>query len=448
MSGSAQDLAQRLLLLGFDEERRRSIRAAFEAVKPELPQIIARFYERMLANLETATILGNPTGIARLKAAQVNHWTALFSAKFDEEYAQRAVAIGAAHLRVGLEPRLYIAGYSFIQGEISEMLVKTFRKKPEVMAKYLSAVQAAIMLDMDLAISAYIDQGEEKRRADLNAVAEQLETTIQASVDQVTENMRRTSEVSEYIHHHLSNVDRQTQSVTQATRETSENISRVAAATGELTVTEQEIQSQVARCADVARGAVAEVVNASQRMTGLTDASDQIGAAATLISDIASQTNLLALNATIEAARAGEAGKGFAVVASEVKALATQTTKATEEITGYVSAIQRSSGEVSSAVDGIQQTIQAVEEIADAIRISAQEQARANSEIGVNVQHSADSTREVSSAMQTVSGDVADVNGRADELAEISRRLSEDIAALRGTVGSLVSKLRTGDRAA
>jgi methyl-accepting chemotaxis protein len=71
---------------------------------------------------------------------------------------------------------------------------------------------------------------------------------------------------------------------------------------------------------------------ADARLTDLTPAAARIGDVVQLISSVAAQTNLLALNATIEAARAGEAGRGFAVVAQEVKALASQTAKATEEV--------------------------------------------------------------------------------------------------------------------
>jgi methyl-accepting chemotaxis protein len=79
-------------------------------------------------------------------------------------------------------------------------------------------------------------------------------------------------------------------------------------------------------------GLVEEVGDIRQQVGGLREALDRVGKAGGGIAAIARQTNLLALNATIEAARAGTAGRGFAVVAGEVKALASQTAQATEEI--------------------------------------------------------------------------------------------------------------------
>jgi methyl-accepting chemotaxis protein len=153
-----------------------------------------------------------------------------------------------------------------------------------------------------------------------------------------------------------------------------------------------------------------------------------------LIEEIASQTNLLALNATIEAARAGEAGKGFAVVASEVKTLATQTSRATEEITSQISAVQAATQNSVQAIDRIGETIRSISSISGSIAAAVEEQTAATREIARNVEHAAQGTGHVTENIQAVSqaasqtGEAAaGVLGSAEDLARQSDQLRNEL---------------------
>lgn len=132
----------------------------------------------------------------------------------------------------------------------------------------------------------------------------------------------------------------QTQAAAAATEQAAVNVQTVAAASEELSSSISEISRQVSDSAGITLEAVDAAEQTNVTMSELAEAGTKIGEVVHLINDIASQTNLLALNATIEATRAGEAGKGFAVVASEVKNLATQTARATEEISTEITAMQ------------------------------------------------------------------------------------------------------------
>ena len=135
--------------------------------------------------------------------------------------------------------------------------------------------------------------------------------------------------------------------VASAAAQSTANVEAVAAATEELSASIQDIVRQVSELSVIARNSVAQAERTNATVAGLADAANRIGEIVALINSIAAQTNLLALNATIEAARAGDAGKGFAVVASEVKGLATQTARATEDISTQITALQQVAGDAA-----------------------------------------------------------------------------------------------------
>jgi methyl-accepting chemotaxis protein len=244
----------------------------------------------------------------------------------------------------------------------------------------------------------------------------------------------------------LSTVSRQTnervQVAEKASSDASMSVDSVAAASEELSASINDISQQAAHAAGIASRAVNQARETDGTVQGLQKSAGRIGEVVGLINTIAAQTNLLALNATIEAARAGEAGRGFAVVASEVKSLASQTAKATEEISEQIADIQKVAGEAIDAIKTIGGIIGEVNEVATAIAAAVQEQGAATQEITRSTQFAAQGTRNVSENITGVKADADAAAAAADDVKQASAMLETQSQVLGGQVTQFLAKIR------
>lgn len=234
----------------------------------------------------------------------------------------------------------------------------------------------------------------------------------------------------------------QSSGIMHASQNASNNVQSVAAATEELSVSVGEISSKVSLSRDATANAVKQAEVMRQRVASLEEAASAISDVIELITNIAGQTNLLALNATIEAARAGEAGKGFAVVASEVKALATQTSKATEDISKQISAIQNTTTASVSGIHDILTVIGELESASTEIASAIEQQGCATQQISSSIQNAASSVTEVDSNIQGVNDAAQEAGVTANRMRSASETLHKQSEILRNEVMSFLSDVR------
>lgn len=204
----------------------------------------------------------------------------------------------------------------------------------------------------------------------------------------------------------------------------------VAAAVEEMAASIAEVARTASGAAAQARGTAHEVGRVRERVAELSETAARIGSVVQLIADIAGQTNLLALNATIEAARAGEAGKGFAVVASEVKSLATQTGRATEDISRQVAEIQSATRAAVDAIAGVADAVTALDSGAGEISDAVQQQEATVLEISRSIQTVSSRTASLGTTvtrMADMAGGIADAVAKTNATAEDAERLSADM---------------------
>lgn len=401
---SFQALSERLSFIKLTPRLQERLRGAKSIIMAALPGALEASYAQIRATPETAKFFSSEEAIRHAKTKQHAHWDLISNGRLDEIYGQAVTHVGEVHARIGLEPRWYIGGYNIVLEQLATALLEArwpksrFGRAKSALRQQaieeVCAVAKAMLLDMEMAISVYLESSERTRlavearakesaaavvkaisdataalaagdlthrigdvmppeyvrlREDFNAALERLSDTLSGVLStsrtinsSIEELAQAADDMARRTEHQAANLLESTTALNELT----EGVKRMAHGAAEA----DKMAGTVNEGAENSRSVVTEAGTAMGQIEG---SSREIGQIIGLIDDIAFQTNLLALNAGVEAARAGDAGRGFAVVASEVRALAQRSAEAAKAIKALIST---SSAQVTQGVELVRRT--------------------------------------------------------------------------------------------
>jgi methyl-accepting chemotaxis protein len=468
-----KQLNERLQFVDLDTRQRDALKRALPTISASLDGALDTFYRKARATPETARFFSSEAHIQSAKGRQVKHWELIGSANFDTQYVDAVTTIGKTHARLGLEPRWYIGGYALILEAIVESVIAKhlegflYRKKAAALGGEITAIVKAALVDMDYAISVYLEALQEERekseaeRQARNAEQEEALSALDASLTRLAggdltagiskplapqfEGLRSNfnsaiAKLDDTLGAIVTAADdaagnsgelvHATDDMAKRTEQQAASLEETAAAVEEITTISREAAGRAEEARRVVRSATEEaersgevVEQAVGAMSAIQDSSGRITQIIGVIDQISFQTNLLALNAGVEAARAGEAGKGFAVVAQEVGEGAQKSAEAAKEIKAL---IDKSFADVQLGVSLVNRTGEALHHIGeqvvhinahiDAIASSAREQSAGIAEINTAV-GSMDQMTQQNAAM------VEETNAATHNLMQVSTTL-------------------------
>jgi len=295
---------------------------------------------------------------------------------------------------------------------------------------------AALMSSKDRANSEQVNL-----RARMEAEIEAFRSTISSVLTNTDATTGELSETARTLSSIAQAAGQQSIETASSAEETSVNVQTVSTAAGQLGESVQAIEGQLHEATSIVRRASSMAEDANETMGALATAAQRIDEVVGFIRNIAGQTNLLALNATIEAARAGEAGRGFAVVASEVKALATQTAKATEDISSQIAEVQLATKRAVDNVGAITAVMGEIDSFTATIATAVNQQNAAAAEITKNIRQAATGTAGVARGIAGTAAASDNTNRSADLVLNSASDLSRQAAELRSSVDRFLSNV-------
>jgi methyl-accepting chemotaxis protein len=422
-----QGFEVRRTLFALDQQAVALMREVWPLIAPHLDATI----EDIIAtsqNLPTlrGRILAHRDVIKRLERS---HFEALLGGSLDARYIESCRRTVQEEKEIGFDARFRSTAGNLVLRTAMKALARKYRFSAEKLATRGNVVSQFIAFDVSNAMSLHRTAAEaaasERREAINHAIADfagassELIQSIQgaaASLKTTCSTMQQTA----------GETLRRMTSSSAASAETTQQVRVTVAATEELSESIGEIGHQATRGLDLARTAVEDANRTRQVIHSLNEAAEHIGSVVSLISTIAEQTNLLALNATIEAARAGAAGRGFAVVAQEVKALANETSRATQDIGAQVSAVQEATKRSVAEISAIARSIDTMAEVATGIAAAVEEQNA--------------TTREIAASIQVAASNTAQSSVEIDSVKEAAGRNAQALAEINGWIGSMSTR--------
>lgn len=287
-------------------------------------------------------------------------------------------------------------------------------------------------------------ENEAKRKQELLDLASQFEDHIGDVAQSVASAAEQLTASAKLLSAAAEDGVKQTEQIAEAMDQVAKGSTAAAAASDEFALSIEEISRQAASSAELARVTNEAATGTDTTVSHLTEKAAGIGQIAELIDTIAGRTNLLALNASIEAARGGESGRGFAVVASEVKELASQTSRATGDVTEQISEMQNHANVSVKELRSISEQIRELEIAAVSIASAVDQQSVAGKELALNVDMAASGAGEVSVTTEKLRQSAISAGTAASQFLDASNELGQQATMLKDKVSSFLNHVRQG----